>query len=138
MIIKWHLHTEDTLSGKIEPDDLCGKISITYKDASINDDLVYLENWFDGFVYVCDKLYLTVEGEYDLITEPDPLRFKINNGFLDLSYKNSHVYKIPVKDFRQDVIDSGKSLVGILMQESKAEDLSSLGKLIDFLKANSA
>ncbi len=51
-MIEWYLYMTDTLSGKVDPNDLCGKLSITYQGMSITDDLVYLENWFDGFVYL--------------------------------------------------------------------------------------
>jgi hypothetical protein len=134
MQIKWSVDVTGTLTGKIDPDDLCGEIMLMHNDLSIRDDLVYLNNWFDCFVNACEGLPQDGIFECDLISEPDPLVFGIRAHVITVSYKSQKVTDIPKSVFCNAVIDAGRRLINRLEVEAPEKERISVKRLESFLR----
>lgn len=134
MRIDWWVDVEGTTSGGIDPDDLCGEMTLIYDESIINDNFVYLENWFDCLVDACGSLSREGIFKCDLISEPDPLVFCIDKNGITVSYKVQKIKNIPLNKFYYAVVDAGERLISRLEAEVPEKERTSLRKLETFLK----
>ena len=133
MNISWKINTDGTVGGEVDPDDLCGEITLEHKGFIIHDGLTYLENWFECFVNVIETASQCGKHEYDLVSEPDPLEFEFRRGEFDLSYRNQTLVGIKNSDFEKSVVKSGMELVALIRLKIPDGELLSLCRLERYL-----
>ena len=132
--IHWRVFEENTNSGTIDPDDLCGSIFISDGVSSISDSPVYLENWFNCLVEAYDSIKNgESEFECDLVSEPDPLSFIFDGSFITIKYKKEIICGFTLNQLYEAIHKSGEHLIRRLKNEVPEMDRASVKKLEDFL-----
>lgn len=133
MKIMWSIDNEDR-EGVI-PDDLLGSIYICHNDACIQDDVTYLDSWFDSLI---DGYHTIARGntyfESDLIDEPDPLYFERIGNNIKITYKNTILEACPLDKFFMALLDSASKLVTLINKEAPEKNKTMIKKIEDFIR----
>ena len=120
----------------IVPFDLLGDISLEHLDRSISDEICSINNWFDCFVDACSLISKNGVYEIELLTEPDPIIFKVSDSHADISYRAESIVNVPVDSFSRAVQKSGLELIQSLKKVAPEYDLLDFEKLAVFLSKN--
>ncbi|HNT79029.1 MAG TPA: hypothetical protein PKH77_28835 [Anaerolineae bacterium] len=135
MQIDWKLKN-GTLDGYVDPDDLLGEIRISHEATLIQDEPIYLENWFNSLIDGYEAMLSGKMGvlSSDLISEPDPLLFEFSDEGVVIAYKGRRLAVCNTQEFHKAIHTAAKRLVDLIITESPGKDRTALRKIEKFLR----
>lgn len=109
LTIDWELDTEDPVSAE----SLLGRISLSNNGEIITEDSVYLDSWLEALARAASDGSTTAVGgtTFEIPEESTPLKIKVRNGILIISFRDRHVHADSTDDFQRSVARAARDLL---------------------------
>lgn len=125
-------------NGVVDVDSLIGDIEIGDGYRAIVEDATFLDAWFYALVHGLAEIRVRHHCEIDLIDEPDPLIFDLQDGKLAITYKDMTVVADSVEDFAVDLRGAASSLLKVIEEECGNESTEMLQDISRFAGSQSS
>lgn len=128
MKIEWSIDDENGLG--VDLDDLLGSIYISHNDSIIEDNITYLDSWFNSLI---DGHQAMQEGRTefisDLIDEPDPLCFVRVCDEITIAYRDVTLPPCSLEEFSTALLDTLISLLKAIENSKPSRSRTTIYKI---------
>ena len=136
MAIDFSLSPDGTADGRLDPDDLLGRVAMSGDHGGIVEDSVYLDDWFKAVASACARLRAgESDFEIDLADEPVALRFLRDDSGLRIEHDAQWLRFADAGRLERELVDAVGRLLALLREAVPDKSVAGLRSLEDFVAA---